>query len=464
MPDLVQTQDVAPDAQLRRVLGPKDLTFLIVGSVIGSGIFLVPGGVLTETGGSIPLALSVWLVGGILTLLGALTYSEMTAMNPQAGGLYVFIRDGFGRLPAFLYGWALFAVIGSGGVSALAVAFSATLTQFIPLSLLQQKAVAVAMIAALVVVNVRGTRNSANLQNWTTALKAGVIILMSLVLLLVALGGSRSGVVAPQVPAISGSIASAFGVAMIGVLWAYDGWQQASFCAGETVQPHRTVPRSFITGTLLLVFIYMFANVGYLAALGPNGLAATQNAAASSLGSSVGGWAANLVAVVVLISMFSAANGGTLANPRVYYAMAADGLFFRKFTQVHPRTGTPVVAIIAGGAWSAFLAVNGKFSELLTTSIFAAWIFYGLGAAALFQYRRNMPEAERPFSVPGYPWTPLLFILAATALVGNTILSKPKEAAIGSGFVLLGLPAYAYWQATSRRCKTSTEESAATSL
>ena len=433
-----------PDSGLKRVLGLKDLTFLIIGSVIGSGIFLVPGNTLKEVGGSIPIALSVWLVGGILSLLGALTYGEMGAMNPRAGGLYVFVRDGFGPLPAFLYGWALFFVINSAGISALAVAFSMNLARFVPLGPVAQKAVSVLVIGILMAVNVLGTRRSADLQNWTTAVKAGAILIMSAILI-----AASRGVVpesTTQVAPVEGSVFSAFGVAMIGVLWAYEGWQSVTYSAGETIDAHRTVPRAFFLGTVALVFIYLLANIGYILALGAGALAESDNAAAAALGSAVGPVAANLVTIVILISVFSAANSSFLTGPRVYYAMARDEVFFKRLSEIHPRYGTPALAILAGGAWAAILAVSGTFEQLTSYVVFAGWIFYALGAAAVFRYRKLHPDTHRPYKVAGYPWTPLLFIVSALALVANTIVAKPIDAGVGLCLILLGLPAYAYWR------------------
>ena len=430
------------------MLGLRDLTLLIIGSVIGSGIFLKPGGVLAAVGNSVPIALSVWLAGGILSLLGALTYGELGAMNPRAGGLYVYVRDGFGRLPAFLYGWALFTVINSAGIAALTVAFSMNLAHFIPLSLPAQKAVSVLVIATLAAVNVWGTRKSADLQNWTTGIKAGGILLMSVVLLIVARGAIPA---APTLPPPSGSMATAFGVAMISVLWAYEGWQSVTYSAGETINAPRNFPFAMLIGTIALTFIYLLANVAYSAALGPAGLAGSENAAASSLAAAVGSAAASAVTLVILISVFSAANSSFLTGSRVYYAMANDGLFFRRLSEVHPRFGTPALAVVAGAIWSSVLAVSGTFDQLTAYVVFAGWIFYALGAAAVFRYRKLLPDADRPYRVIGYPWTPLVFILSALLLVANTVYAKPLDAAVGLGLILLGLPAYAYWHTHGKR-------------
>lgn len=431
---------------LARTLGLRDVILLIVGSVIGSGIFLVPGAILRQVGGSVALALLVWLAGGLLSLLGALTYGELAAMKPAAGGLYIYIRDCFGRLPAFLYGWTLFLVIASGSVAMLAVAFGTYLGEIVPIGSLAAKAVSVAMIAVVTAVNVRGTRLSADLQNWSTLTKVGAILAMSAVLLARGRGYTAAGAALwPASP--GGSLLSGFGLAMIAVLWAYEGWQFATYTAGETLEPQRNFPRAFLAGTTILIGVYLLANVAYLAALGPAGAARSDAIAAASIAAVWRPAVGKLVALAILISVFSAANSVQLTAPRVFYAMAADGLFFPQLARVHPRFRTPALAVVAGGVWSALLAWTGTFQQLFTYVIFVGWIFYGLAAASIFVYRRKVPAADRPYRVPGYPWTPALFILTAAALVANTIVATPRDTAAGLGIVLLGLPAYLIWRA-----------------
>jgi basic amino acid/polyamine antiporter, APA family len=433
------------ETTLARTLTFRDLTGLVVGAVIGSGIFLVPGAILREVNGSVVASLGVWIAGGVLSLLGALTYSEMAAMKPEAGGLYVYIRDCFGRLPAFLYGWTLFLVIATGSIATLAVAFSAYLGEIIPLSPLEAKAVAVVMIAVLTVVNVQGTRRSADLQNWTTLIK--VLAVLALAGVLFALGRNYHAISASLWPVRgAGSLNAGFGVAMIAVLWAYEGWQFTTYSAGEVHNPQRDIPPAFLLGMLVLIALYVTAVLAYLAALGPADAARSDTIAATAIARVLGGPAAKLVAASILISTFSAANSVQLTAPRVFYAMARDRLFFKRLAVVHPRFRTPAIAVIACGVWSAVLACLGSFQQLFTYVIFAGWIFYGLGAASIFLYRRNQPNAPRPYRVLGYPWTPALFVAAAAALVLNTIISGPSGAAQGLGIVFLGLPAYLFWR------------------
>ena len=290
-----------PPNQLRRILGMSDLVLMIVGTVIGSGIFLVPGVVLRAAGNSVPIALMVWLVGGVLSLLGALTYGELSAMKPQVGGLYVYIRDCFGPFPAFLFGWTMFFVISAGSVATLAVAFGNYLGEFVQLSPLQIKIVAILMISVITVVNVLGTRQSANLLNVTTAIKVGAILSFGTVLLW---RGTHSvfGDANPAIGQTPGIVG--FGLAMISVLWAYEGWQYVTYTAGETVNPQRVFPLAFLIGTAALIAIYIFANLGYVAALGASGVAGSTRVAASALGVVVSHGAGKLVAVTILISMF----------------------------------------------------------------------------------------------------------------------------------------------------------------
>jgi APA family basic amino acid/polyamine antiporter len=441
----MQAASVATESpsRLRRILSLWDLVLMIIGTVIGSGIFLVPGAVLRAVGNSVPVALEVWLAGGILSLLGALTYGELSAMKPRAGGLYVYIRDCYGPFPAFLFGWTLFFVISSGSIATLAVAFGNYLGEFLQLSPINIKIVAVLMILVIMVVNVLGTRKSANLLNVTTAIKVIAILSVSTVLL----WRGKHGVLGDELQ--SGHQASSvfgFGLAMISVLWAYEGWQYATYSAGETVNPQRTFPLAFLAGSAALIAIYLFANVGYVAALGPSGVADSTRVAASALGVVVGHGAGKFVAVAILISMFSAANSILLNAPRVFYAMAKDGLFFSSLSRVHPRFGTPALAVCATAIWSAVLAATGTFEQLLTYVVFIGWIFYALAAGSIFIYRKKAPDLVRPYRVPAYPLTPIVFILAAMALVANTIFTQPIRAAIGVVIVSLGAPAYAYWR------------------
>ena len=433
-------------SSLKRTLGVTDLTLLVIGNVIGSGIFLVPSAVLRQSG-SVGAAMLVWLIGGILSLFGALAYAELGAMDQSSGGLYAFIRDAFGRFPAFLYGWTLFFVIGAGTIATLAVAAANYMGQFAELTPMIKKVIAVALIGVMMIINVGGTRQSASVQNWATGIKVGAILLMSG--LLFALGDAPASPAAMWPSSLGGSFFSAVGVAMISVLWAYEGWQYVTFSGGEAVDPQRSLPRAITLGTASLIVIYMIANFAYLAALGPERVAASDRVAGEAVAAVIGPWAGRAIAVAIIVSMYSAAHATVITAPRVYYSMARDGVFFARLADVHKRFGTPAIAIVASCIWSMVLAATGTFEQLLTYVVFVGWIFYALGAASVIVLRYKRPDLPRPFRVPGYPVTPILFVLAAIAIVGNTIVTNPLQAAIGLGVVFLGAPAYLIWRVRS---------------
>jgi APA family basic amino acid/polyamine antiporter len=328
------------------------------------------------------------------------------------------------------------------------VAFTGYAGQFVDLSPSAGKALSLAMIAAITVINIIGTRKSANVQNVTTALKVAALVGISVTFIVMAGGTDAPAkqVTAQPWPGMNAALLASLGTAMIGVLWAYEGWQYVTFSAGEVIDPQRNFPRGLIIGTSALIGIYLLANVGYVAALGPEAVASSNRVAAEAVSAVIGPTAGLLIAAAILVSIFSAANGLTMTAPRVYYAMAQDKLFFARLATVHPRFGTPAFAIGVSSVWAAILAVTGTFQQLLTYVIFAGWLFYALGAMSIFVYRRRAANAVRPFSVPGYPITPALFILSALAIVLNTLLIQPREATIGIGVILIGVPAYLYWK------------------
>jgi APA family basic amino acid/polyamine antiporter len=445
---LTSPANVRDVTELRRTLSQRDLIFIVVGTVIGSGIFLTPGAVV-RSAGSGGMALAVWTVGGVLSLLGALTFAELGAAKPQSGGMYVYLRDAFGPAVAFLFGWTMFLVIGAGSLATLGAAFPRYVSVFVPLSPFASRLVALVMIAVVTAINIRGTRQSADVQGVATILKAGVIVLLATAL--VALGGDapRTGSWWPETFTFSTLIGAVTG--MIGVLWAYEGWQYVTFSAGETIDPQKTFARGIVIGTLLLIGIYVFANVGYFAALGIDGVAASNRVASDAASAVLGPWAGTVLAVVILISIFSAANGMTLTLPRLFFAMARDRLFFARLAEVHPRFGTPAAAIVGTSLWAAVLVLSGSFEQLLTYVVFMSWLWFALAALAIFAYRRREPDAPRPFRTPGYPVTPVLFILAALVIVVNTIVAQPVQSLVGLGLALLGIPAYLWWRRNARR-------------
>jgi basic amino acid/polyamine antiporter, APA family len=427
---------------LRRTLTRGDIVFAVIGNVIGSGIFLVPADTLRAAGGSTTAALMVWALGGALCLLGALTYAELGAANPEAGGIYCHVRDAFGRLPAFLYGWVLFLIIGPATVAALAVASVAYLGQLVNLGSFWSRTLSVLMIVVIGAINVAGARRSANVQNASAGLKAGALVVLSGILIVLGRWGPFESIPGAPAPALLGGV----GAAMVGVLWAYEGWQWVTFSAGETRDPRRTLPFGLVVGTAALIVIYLLVNTGYFMALGPAAAQRSTSIAADAVAATVGPGVGKVIAALVVLATFSAAHSSVLTVPRVFYQMARDGLFFNKLAEVHPKFGTPAWAILSTTAISAIYALSGTFDQLLTAVVFTAWAFYGLGATAIFVFHRRSPGAQRPFNVPGYPFTPALFVAASAGVVVNTLFTQPVVSVAGLGVLLLGVPAFYAWR------------------
>ena len=301
------------------------------------------------------------------------------------------------------------------------------------------KLVAIGMIAIIAAINVAGTRKSTDFQNWTTAIKVGAIVLISVLLLA---GGKGFHGATVALPAFDKTSLLAIGAATIGVLWAYDGWIYVTFSAGEVVEPQRNFARGIIVGTLAVVALYLLVNVAYIAALGPARSAASERIAADAAVAVLGPWAGKLVALAILISIFSSTHAMVLTASRVYFAMARDGVFFKRMGEISPRWNTPAFAILTSSIWAAALAATGRFDELMTDVVFTAFAFYALGAASIFYYRRREPNAVRRFRTPGYPWTPLLFIGAGAAIVANTVIGTPGRAFVGTALVVSGAPVF----------------------
>ncbi|HLB82982.1 MAG TPA: amino acid permease, partial [Gemmatimonadales bacterium] len=329
-------------------------------------------------------------------------------------------------------------------------AFANYLGELVPLTPLTHRLARVAMIAIVTAVNIRGVRQAAAVQNWSTALKVTAIVALAVAGFTLGDGFHRADARAFTTPLTLASL-SAAGVALLGVLWAYEGWQDVTNSAGEAADPQRTFARGIGLGTAALVAVYFTANAGYVAAVGAPGVAASDRVAADAVRVLFGPGAAKLVTLVILVSIFSAANGLALTGTRMYFAMARDGFFFRSLSEVHPRFGTPALAVAASAVWATVLALSGTFEQLFTYVVFASWLFAALAAASLFVLRRRRPDAPRPFRVPGYPVTPALFIAAAVAIVLNTVWARPVQALIGLGIVATGVPAYVTWTWRRRR-------------
>jgi APA family basic amino acid/polyamine antiporter len=431
--------------ELKRTLTAKHVAIVTVGTIIGSGIFLTPGNVLRAAKGSVGVALSIWAIGGVLTLLGALAYAELGCMRTSAGGLYAYIRDAFGPIAAFVYGWTLFVVIATGSIATLAVAAGDNMAALVPgISPFAKRIVALVMLAYLAIINVRGTRKSTAWLGVATVLKVAALAFLIIVLPIVGTGFSEVRQAMPasfDAPLLTGALAG-----MISVLWAYEGWQYATFIGGEVIEPQRNFPLGLLIGTVVVILVYVLANVGYVAGLGPDRLVGSSTVASDAVGVAFGPLAAKLMAIPVLVSIVSGGHGILLTASRVFHTMAHDGVFFRALGDVDPKYGTPAKSIIAMTVWAGVLAMSGTFNILLTYVVFVGWIFYGLGGLCVIAFRRKDPAAPRPFKVPGYPVTPIVFVLASAVIVLNTVITTPVRGAIGIGGALLGVPIYYYWK------------------
>ena len=426
---------------LRRDLTLFDAVNLVIGTIIGSGIFLVPSEIAraVHTSGWM---LAVWVIGGVLTMLGALSLAELGAALPEAGGIYTFITRGFGPLWGFLCGWMLFTVATSGSIATLGAAFPIYLGAFVPLTPATSKLASIAAIAVLTWINVIGVKNGARVGNVLTALKVGGLVVMVAVIFLLPGPGPAAVSTAPPLP--SGPVpAAAIGVALVAVLWAYEGWHDISFAAGEIHEPQKNFPRAVILGVAIVIALYLAANLAYLKVLTPAEIAATDKVALVAMLRMTGAWGGKLLTAAILCSILGAMNALILAGPRAYYQMAKDGLFIERVSRVHPRWRTPVEALLFQGIWSAFLVLFiGGFSQLFTYVIFGGWIFYALAVLSVIALRRKEPGLARSFRVPGYPIVPLLFAATAGAIVVNTLIATPRESIIGLAFIALGIPIY----------------------
>jgi basic amino acid/polyamine antiporter, APA family len=432
------------DAGLPRKLGLFDSTALLVGLVIGSGIFLSPQ-VVARTVPSEGMVLAVWIAAGLLVLVGALAYAELGAMMPATGGHYIYLREAYGPMFAFLCGWSSFAVVWPGAIATLAVAFAIYLGQFLPLTPWLAKLAAVTLIATLTLLNRRGVRQGATTQNILTVAKVA-----GLGILIFAAFWSRETAQTEWTLTPAGFSWIHFGMAVVACSWAYDGWYGISFVAGEIKRPARNLPAALVLGTGIIMTVYLLANFAYLRILPVEVLAATERVGAEVAGRTMGSIGAGFVTVAILVSIAGAINGCILAAPRVYFAQARDGLFFSKLGEVHPRFQTPAVAIAAQGAWSSVLALTGSFEALLTYTMFATWLFSGLTVAGLILLRIKRPELTRPYRMWGYPVTPLLFTGAALALVGSAVAAQPVPSLIGFALIAGGIPLYFAWRRRRR--------------
>ena len=439
--------------QLVRALTLWQATAIVIGIMIGSAIFIVPAEMTRETG-SEGAALAVWVVAGLLSLFGALSFAELAAMLPQAGGQYVYLREAYGPLVSFLCGWVFFLAVQSGSISAVAVGFSQYLADFFPLTPLEQKLAAAAAIVLFTAINYRGVKEGGAVQSILTGLKVGAMAA------LVALGyilvkgppAAAAGVPIVSSGAVGGGYFATFGVAGVAALWAYDGWNNVTFAAGEVKRPERNLPLALILGTATVMLIYLGLNLVYYHVLAPGEIARSPRVAADAALRILGHSGARFVTLAIIVTMFGSINGMVLAGARIYYAMAQDGLFFRWCGTVHPRFRTPHLSLLFQAAWAILLVAVGRYDQLFTYVIFAAWVFYALTAFAVIVLRRKMPARPRPYRVWGYPVVPVSFVLATAWFLVNMLLERPAEAGGGCLILVAGIPVYLLWRRRDRRC------------
>ncbi len=430
--------------ELKRELGLLDATMINVGTMIASAIFIVPATIALQVHYS-SLAVLVWIVGGVVSLLGALSVAELGAAYPEAGGQYAYLREAYGPVWGYLYGWAGFAVINSASIAAIAVGFAQYLGFFVPLSPAGVKGVAILSIAALTVINCLGVRLGATVQNVMTILKMGA--LAALILLAVVLPGGSPAHFAPVWPeGALGPLIAPFGLAMVSALWAYDGWIETTYVGSEVQDPGRNLPISIILSTLIVIALYVLVSAAYIYVVPIGRMAGSTLVASDAAQILMGPVGATFVVLAILVSTLGSNNGIILTAARIPYAMARGGLFFRWGARVHPRFGTPVLALVAESAIGAALTLTGTYVQLTTYVVFASFLFYAMSSGAVIRLRARAPDLPRPYRTWGYPVTPIVFIAFATWLVGNTILEAPRDAGIGAGLILLGLPGYFYWK------------------
>ncbi|HEU4409484.1 MAG TPA: amino acid permease [Polyangiaceae bacterium] len=453
----------------QRALGPFSATMAVVGGIIGSGIFVTPAQVAARAGSG-ALALGVWVLGGAVALAGAFCFGELGRRRPRAGGTYVYVREAFGPLPAFLYAWALLLVIGTGAIAASAVACASYAAPLVGLGPGAVLPLAAGSVVALTAINYVGVRAGALVQNLFTLLK-----LAALAALIVAglgapeaAGGwaSPAGAALAGAPAAGGALAGAgapagggaalaVATALVPVLFTYGGWQQTNHFADELVDAGRGLPRALVLGVAIVIAVYLLANLTYLRALGPAGLAASAAPAADAMRARLGEAGARLIAAGIAASSFGFLNLTLLSGPRVYQTMAADGAFLPALARLSPRFRTPGAALAVQGAWALVLLATSGYGQLLDYVVFCDWLFFGLAALSLFVLRRRdraagAPEPPAAFRVPGYPLVPAAFAAAAAYVVVGSVASNPKNALLGALILALGVPVFFYYARRAR--------------
>jgi basic amino acid/polyamine antiporter, APA family len=446
---LSEGQASADTQGLARRLTLFDATMLVMGGIVGSGIFVTPAEVARHIGTPL-LIVGVWILGGLVALAASFVYAELAARRPEVGGQYAYLRDAYGPMPAFLYGWALLLVIQSGGMAAVAITFARYFADLVTVPL-PDSAVAVAVLALLTLINCMGVRSGSNVQSVLMVLKIAAIATL-------VLGGvvfAPPATVQSQAPGASSmSTIAAIGAAMTPVMFSYGGWQTSSFVAGEMRDPQRDLARGLLLGVAGVVLLYTSVAFVCVHALGPVGLAQSKTPATDVMRLAIGSKGATFIAIGITISTLGFLSQGMLTAPRVYFAMAEDGLFFSGVTQVNAATRVPVVAIILQGVAAAVIALSGTYGQILSYVVSVDFIFFGLTGAALFVFRRRDPETRACFAVPGHPFTTAFFVLACWTVVVATVANSLENSLIGYAILAAGVPACIYWQRKNRPAGT----------
>ncbi len=428
---------------LPRRLGLWSSVGIVIGITIGGGIFRTPAGIATRVPDPFWM-LSVWVVGGLIVLCGALAFAELSSSMPQTGGMYVYLREGWGRPSAFLYGWAQLVLIRAAALGGISSVFGEYCLRSLGIDPAAHGTwadlLAAGAIALAAVTNIRGVQLGALLTGLSTVAKFGALTL--LVLMSFALGGGSGGSWTNIVSTGAPIDAGLYGLALISVLWAYDGFADLSFASGEVKDPQRNLPRAIIGGTLAIIAIYLLANVAYLYVNSLTGVQGSRLVAADTMGAMVGQVGVAFISVIVMISTFGSLMGSMLASPRIFFAMADDQLFFPAVAAVHPRFQTPWVAILLACVLGIAMVLTQTFEQLTDTFVLAMWPFYALSVAAIFRLRRSQPGLERPYRVAGYPVVPAIFVAGAVYLVVNAVITDPLWTSVVFGVVLAGLPVY----------------------
>ena len=430
--------------ELRRELTLLDSTMINAGTMIASAIFIVPATIALHAQGS-ALTVIVWVVGGLVSLMGALAIAELGAAMPEAGGQFVYLRAAYGPVWGFLYGWGAFMVINTASIAAIAVAFAQYLGYFFPLSDAEIKIVAMLSTVVLTTLNCFGLKMGAWTQNVFTFLKMAA--LAGIVMVSFVLKGGAVENFTPFFPAQSfSSLLGPLGLAMVAALWAYDGWIEITYVGSEVKNPQRNLPLSIIFSTLIVMVLYVLISIACVYVLSVEAMAQAKLVAAEAATKMIGPQGAALVTIAILISTLGSNNGIVFTAARIPYAMAKEKLFFQSMGQVHKKYRVPMVALIVQGVWACILTASGRYDQLYTYVVFVSWLFYAMSCGAVIVLRHKAPNMTRPYKTWGYPVVPIIFILFAIWLMLNTIVEAPRDAAIGVGIMLSGLPIYFYWK------------------